>query len=130
MINVQNIEDIECFKWCLVRHLQPTDHNPRKIRKVAKDFARKVNFKDIKFPVKVRDIHKIEEKNCIGISIFSYEKKEKYPIHLSRNTFKIHVNLLLIGEKVKRFSTFMYDQTLHRGRKHFCRYCLHDFSTK
>ena len=24
----------------------------------------------------------------------------------------------------------MYDHTLHRGRKHFCRYCLHAFSTE
>ena len=25
---------------------------------------------------------------------------------------------------------FMCDDTLHRGRKHFCRYCLQAFSTK
>ena len=44
---------------------------------------------------------------------------------------------LLIGEEGKRhyalikdFSTFMYDHTLHRGRKQFCRYCLHAFSTR
>ena len=49
----------------------------------------------------------------------------------------INNNLLLIGEKVKRhyvliknFNTFMYDHTLHRGRKHFCCYCLQDFRTK
>ena len=24
----------------------------------------------------------------------------------------------------------MYDHTLHHGRKHFCRYCLHAFSTE
>ena len=24
----------------------------------------------------------------------------------------------------------MHDHTLHRGRKHFCRYCLHAFSTE
>ena len=56
---------------------------------------------------------------------------------MSRNTFKIHVNLLLIGEEgkkhyvlIKDFSTFMYDRTLHRGKKHFCGYCLQAFSTK
>ena len=30
----------------------------------------------------------------------------------------------------QRFNTFMYDHTLHRERKHFCRYCLQAFSTK
>ena len=29
---------------------------------------------------------------------------------------------------MKDFNTFMYDHTLHRGRKHFCRYCLQAFS--
>ena len=40
-----------------------------------------------------------------------------------------HVNLLLIKEKdkkyyvlIKDFNTFMYDHTLHRRRKDFCRY--------
>ena len=40
-----------------------------------------------------------------------------------------HIDLLLIGEEgkghyvlIKDFNTFMYGHTLHRGRKHFCRY--------
>ena len=31
---------------------------------------------------------------------------------------------------VKDSNTFMYDHTLHRGRKHFCCYCLQAFSSK
>ena len=31
---------------------------------------------------------------------------------------------------IKDFNTFMYDYTLHRGGKHFCRYCLHLFITE
>ena len=31
---------------------------------------------------------------------------------------------------IKDFNTLMYDHTLHRGRKHFCRYCLQAFSTE
>ena len=31
---------------------------------------------------------------------------------------------------IKDFNTFMYDYTLYRGRKHFCRYCLRAFSSK
>ena len=30
--------------------------------------------------------------------------------------------------RIKDFNTFMYDHTLHRGRKHFCRYFLQAFS--
>ena len=31
---------------------------------------------------------------------------------------------------IKDFNTFMYDYSLHRGRKHFCHYCLHVFITE
>ena len=47
------------------------------------------------------------------------------------------VDLSMIGEKgkrhnvlIKNFNTFMYDHTLHCGRKHFCHYCLQAFSTE
>ena len=60
LINIQNID--ECFQCCLVRYLNPADHNPRRITKADKDFAKRLDFKDIKFPLKIRDIHKIEKK--------------------------------------------------------------------
>ena len=31
---------------------------------------------------------------------------------------------------INNFNTFMYNHTLNRGRKHFCRYCLQVFSTE
>ena len=55
--------------------LTSCNHNPRRIRKVDRDFVREVDFKEIKFPVKITDIHKVEKKkNCIeGFSVFDYE---------------------------------------------------------
>ena len=84
LINIQNIDDNECFKWCLVRYLHPADDHLARTTKADKDFARELDFKDIKLPVKIRHIHKIEEKNFIAISVFSYENKEKYPIYVSK----------------------------------------------
>ena len=47
-----------------------------------------------------------------------------------------HVDLFLTGEREKKhyvlindFNRFMHDHSLHRGREHFCRYCLHAFIT-
>ena len=31
---------------------------------------------------------------------------------------------------IKDFNKFMYNQTKHRERKHFCRYCLQCFSSE
>ena len=47
----------------------------QQITKTDNDFAKTLDFKDINFPVKIRDIHKIENKNSFGISIFDHENK-------------------------------------------------------
>ena len=60
LINIQNIDDNECFKWFLARHLIPADDNPKRIIKAEKDFAKKLDFKDIKSLVKIRDNRKID----------------------------------------------------------------------
>ena len=56
-----------------------------------------------KFPVKIRDIHKIEKNISICISVFGYENKEKHLIYVSKKCYEDnHVDLLLIGEEGKR----------------------------
>ena len=88
MINIQNIDGKECFKWSIVKYLNPTGHNPRRITKADKDFAKKLDSKDIKFPVKLRDISQIEKSNSISIRVFDYENKEKHSIYVSKNVVK------------------------------------------
>ena len=52
---------------CLLHHynemvvsqiLNPVDHNPRRITKADKDFIKKLDFKDIKSPVRLGDTQK------------------------------------------------------------------------
>ena len=77
------------FYQSIVRYLNLADCNPAKITKADKVFARKLDFKGIKFSVKIRDIHKIEKKKkFIGISAFSYENKQEHPIYKSKNVMK------------------------------------------
>ena len=52
LINIQNTDDNEWFKWSLVRYLSPTDHHPARITKADKDFAKKLDFKKHKIPIK------------------------------------------------------------------------------
>ena len=66
----------------MVRYVNPEDLNPRRFTQADKDFAKRLDIKDIKFPVKIRDIDKIEKKNSISISVFGYKNKEKYPIYI------------------------------------------------
>ena len=54
--------------------------------KAEENFAKRLDFKDIKFPV--RNAHKIEKKSSINISVFGHENKEKHPIYVSKNVKK------------------------------------------
>ena len=48
---------------------------PEELEKLQR-FCKKLDFKDIKFIVKVRDIHNTEKNNSIDISVFGYENKK------------------------------------------------------
>ena len=104
-----------------MRYLNLEDRNPAGMKKPDKDFDKKLDFKDIKFPVKVRDVHKIEKQNSIGITVFGYENKEKHAIYVFKKICKEkHVDLLLIEESCKRhyvliktFNKFMYNHFLY-----------------
>ena len=72
LINIRNIDDNECFNWCIVRYLNLVDHHPARTTKADKDFVKKLDFKDI-FSHLIRNIHKISKKSSIVISVFSYK---------------------------------------------------------
>ena len=55
---------------------------------------------------------------------------------VSKKCEEKYVDLLLIEDEgikhyvlIQDFNTFMYDYTLHCGRKHFCHFCLEAFRT-
>ena len=69
--------------------------------------------------------------------MFDYEKGQPFPIHISKEDFENQMNLLLItkNEKkhyilIKDFNSFMYNQSKHKERKHFCMHCLQCFSSE
>ena len=48
----------------------------KKNYKSRQRFCKKIDFKGIKFPVKIRDIRKIERKNLISISVLVMKTKK------------------------------------------------------
>ena len=87
MIHIQNINDNKCFEWRLFRYLHPADHHPARIRKAERLFGDKLDSEDIKFPIKIEDIHKIEKK-LSTLVFLGYENKVKYPIYVSKYDLK------------------------------------------
>ena len=134
LINMKN-KDNECFRWCHIRHLNPQDKDPQRIKKTDKTFICQLDYSSIEFPVTVKQINKIEKQNNICINFFGYEEKQKFPIYISKEKYQDHMELLLITEGenkhyvlIKDFNKFMFNQTKHEHRKYFCMYCLQCFS--
>ena len=61
LINIKN-NDKKCFLGCLVRHINPLNEHPERIRKNDKKFAEEPNYDGIKFPVEEKDFNKNEIK--------------------------------------------------------------------
>ena len=136
LINMKN-EDEECFRWCHIRCLNPQIKYPERIKKEDKKMINELNYDGINFPLSQKHYNKVEKQNSIRINVFGYEDGQPFPIHISKETFKDQMNLLLITkvEKkhyvlIKDFNAFMYNQSKHKERKHFCMYCLQCFSSE
>ena len=54
LINIKN-EDNECFRWCHIRHLNPQEKNPQRIKKEDKDMVDRLDYNSIKFPISKKD---------------------------------------------------------------------------
>ena len=136
LINIKN-GDNECFRWCHIRHLNPQDKDPQRIKKSDKQHVDKLNYTGIEFPVSTKQYNKIEKQNEININVFGYENKQPYLIYVSKEKYDDHMNLLYITENenkhyvlIKDFNAFMYNQTKHKESKHFCMHCLQCFSSE
>ena len=136
LINLKNIDN-ECFRWCHIRHLNPQEKYPQRIKKCDKAYISKLDYTGIEFPVTIKQLSKIEKQNEININVFGYEEKQPYPIYISKEKYEDHMELLLITKDenkhyvlIKEFNKFMYNQTKHHDRKYFCMHCLQCFSSE
>ena len=136
LINPKN-EDNQCFRWCHIRHLNSQAKYPQRIKKVDKQYIENLDYSGIEFPVTTKQYNKIEKQNEININVFGYEDKQPYRIYVSKEKYKDYIDLLLITENknkhyvlIKDFNKFMYNQTKHKERKHFCMYFLQCFSSE
>ena len=136
LINLQN-EDDKCFMWCHIRHLNPQAKNPQRIKETDKNFISNLNYKDIEFPVILKQYNKIEKQNSINVNVFSLEKQDIFPIYVTKENYDNTMNLLLITKEdkqhyvlIKDFNKLMYNKTKHQHRKYFCMYCLRYFTSE
>ena len=85
IINMKN-QDNECFKWCVLRALNPTNKNAERIDNDLRSKQDTINMEGISYPVDFRGVDRFESQNPdISISILGYNKYEKtYPLRISK----------------------------------------------
>ena len=117
--------------------LNPQEKYPQRIKKVDQAYVENLDYSGIEFPVEVKQCNKLDKQNSIRINVFSYENKKPFPIYVSKEKYENCLNLLLItnDEKthyvlIKDFNRFMYNQTKHKSKKHFCMFCLQHFTSE
>ena len=87
LINMQNQDD-ECFKWSILRALNPKDNHPERIDKDLKSKQDTLNMKGIRYPVSFRGIDRFESQNPnISISVVGYNEKDKTVNPLKRSNY-------------------------------------------
>ena len=140
IINMKN-QDEECFKWCVLRALNPKNNHPERIDSDLKSKQDSINMDGIRYPVNFRAIDRFEHLNLnISISVLGYNKEERvYPLRISKCTKhtkrKHDIVLLLIkdGEKshyclVKNISALLSSQINNNDHKrYFCLNCFNSF---
>ena len=148
VIDMKNDDD-QCFKWSVVRALNPVEKNSQRITNELKEQSERLDWSGLKFPVKLDQIVIFEKFNPqISINVFGFEDKVVYPLRLSkrksersereRSENKQTINLLLIsdGEKqhyclIKSLSRLLSSQVSgHKESNVFCLNCLNHFSNE
>ena len=137
VINPKN-EDNQCFKWCVVRALNPVKKNSERITKELIEQAKSLNWNGLKFPVDLKQIKIFENNNpSISINVFGYEE-EVYPLKISKEKRINNIDLLLIFEEEKQHYCLINNLsrlirsklTKHHETAEICRSCLNHFPNK
>ena len=122
LIDTKNKDD-ECFKWCHVLFINPTNSHPERINKQDKKIASTLDYKGITFSMQARDYEIIEERFNINVNVFGYENRV-FTLYVSKKLNEEILNVLLISNEkkphyvfIKDFNRLMYSKTKHKDKK-------------
>ena len=139
VINIQN-KDEECFKWCVLRALNPKKDNAYRVDKQLRAAEKTINMDGISIPTKIDDIDKFEKQNeYIAIVVLGLNENGKVnTLRISKYTYdrKHLVVLLLITDLEKDFHYTLVNNhsrlissqfTKHEEKIYICWNCLNVF---
>ena len=149
-INIQNTDD-KCFIYCLGRALDPNPekNNIERVSSHLKNVCETLGLNDIKTPVNVQDLRKIESQYKVSINLYGHSESNKnptesyinpiqiYPIHITQSTATKHIDLLVTTNTetnhyvwIKNFNKLCAGVTENASKKFFCKHCIQHFPSK
>ena len=97
IINTKNSDD-KCFMWSILAAIHPVHwkNKPERVHHYQ-PYKDEFNFDGIEFPVTIDKTEKFECQNNISVNVFGFEDV-LFPLHITKQRFDTHVNLLLYSE--------------------------------
>ena len=86
VLNIQNDDEL-CALWCILAHLFPkyTGHQRHYKPNAYREHMDEIDTGDLQFPLRIRDIGKLERLNNLSINVFSLDHKSHViPIRISK----------------------------------------------
>jgi hypothetical protein len=131
VINIKN-DDNQCFKWCLLRAVNPVSKNAERISDL-KSKVSTLNQGNMTFPVKLNDIVKFEKLDPnYAVNVFGLDGTRVYPLRNSKVNTDNYVNLLLHDEHyslINNFGRLVNSQmSKHKAARFYCYRCFNSFT--
>jgi hypothetical protein len=102
--------------------LNPQDKDPQRIKKADRKMVEKLNYEGIEFPVRIKDVKRIEKQNNIRISVFGHSgNKRFFPIYVSSKNYNDHMELWY----ALRLTELRYALRLTESKQCQCRREIH-----
>ena len=129
IINIKN-NDQFCFLWYILAYLFPVENNKNITSSYSKHFD-KFNLEGLEFPMKVKDIPKLENLNIgLCINVFELTGNVLTPIHVNKNYLQPQIDLLLYQNHYCLITKLHCLINKDSHMKHVCRRCLTAFSSQ
>ena len=128
IINIKN-DDQFCFLWCILAHLFPVEDLKNRTSSFSMH-TDKLNLEGLEFPMKVKDIPKLENLNNINVNVFELTRTVLTPIHTNVNYDQPHIDLLLFENHFCLISKLHCLINKDSHMKWVCRRCLTAFSSE
>lgn len=141
IINVENRDDNECFKWAITSAIYPEKIGHQRLNQRMREDAKNFDWTGIHFPPSSEHIDIFEENNPYAINVLVlWHDGKVYSVRLSKKYDSQVIYLLILYDKgkdiehycwVKDINKLLTNQiTRHCGKSYYCSRCLTSFISK